>query len=675
MGGAFGRFSKEAKRDLKSISTVDVFKGVLGARAVTAGLSEVKTQIRSVADEFIAYDHSITKAGARYGFERQSKEFKEISQAARDVGQSTKFMASEAADGLDFFAKAAIKSTDAVKLIKPTAELAMAADLDIASAADIATDSLGAFQIEAKNFQHVSDVLAYTANNTNTDLAEMFDTIKLAGPIVKMVGGEIESFSALVRPMASAGIKGSIAATTLKNAMLNLASGEGAAGRALKKLNVRVYEVVKGKKELRDMFDVLADISKKLETKGSADRAVLMNQLFGKRAVAGMETVLKTGVDSLRKMREEARAADGYTAQLAEKMGKSYENKLLTMKSAFVEIGFKVIDQFGDKIPKAIDYFTEKMQKVDIEDVEKQVVKIIDSGKWLIDTLKDLSPVIKTVAVLWGAYRVKVAAVAAIDTARGIAFTISKLKVLGEGLGSIITKAGEVTPEMQRMADRSGKAVDTLGNKVNAVAGIVSALTASLVAGYQAGKWLSETFLEPHSEKVAGSQRKVAFRADKTYGFKTRKDISKNIFEIDKTLAEATNMNNVISSENVAGIFASAFGAGPNPIEEQMKNVVKLSQKRQEQQDLWDEMIAQETWAIEGQIEQTIESTNKIKAKIKELEAVSGDIGGGRELIDITQRLDVSTNVNIPNAPQGTTAKSEVTVGAPAIDRRAMGQN
>lgn len=676
MSGSFGRFAKEAKHDLKSVGAVDVFKGVVGARVVTGALSEVKNQIRSVADEFIAYDHAVTKAGARYGFERHSKEFDELAQSAREVGKSTKFMAAEAANGLDFFAKAAIKSTDAIKLIKPTAELAMAADLDIASAADIATDSLGAFQIEAGGFKHAADVLAFTANNTNTDLVEMFDTIKLAGPIVKMVGGEIESFSALVRPMASAGIKGSIAATTLKNAMLNLASGEGVAGKALKKLKVRVYDVVKGKRELRDMFDVLGDISKKLETKGSADRAVFMNQLFGKRAVAGMETVLKAGVDNLRKMREEARNAEGYTSQLAEKMGESYENKLKTVQSAFVEIGFKVIDQFGDKIPVAIDYFTNKLQKVDVKQVEKTVTKLIEDGKWLIKTFKDLMPIIKGIAIAWGAYRVQVAAIAAIDTARGIAFTIAKLKVLRSGIGSIIKKSGDVTPAMQKMADRSGKAVDTLGNRINAVAGIISAAMASLLAGYEAGKWLSENILEPHSQKVAEGNRSISEEANRK--FRYRGGGAEEIYAEMKHAEDALIRHydaGTFSAEMIAGSIMSVFTGEESPFSKQTKAELKLIAKRNTLKEMWEEQMDRERWAIEGQIDKTIETTKSIQSKLKELEAISGKAGGGRELIDISQKLDVNSTVNIPNAPAGTTAKSEVTLSAPMIDRRAMGQN
>lgn len=674
--GSVKGFAKSSEKDLKkvndAISAKSVMKGVLGARVVTAGFAAVENQVRSTVDEFIAYDHAITKASARYGFDKQTKEFKDLSDAAREVGQKTKFMASEAAEGIDFFAKAAIKHTDAIKLIKPTAELAMAADLDIASAADIATDSLGAFKIETSEFAHVADVLAYTANNTNTDLAEMFETIKKSGPVMRMIGGSLEHFSAMVRPMAAAGIKGSIAATSLKNAMLNLSTNSGSAGDALQELGIKTFKVVKGKKEIKELFVILGEIENKLSKKGSSDRAKYMEALFGKEAVAGMEVVLSTGVDNLRKMAQEALEADGYTAELAKKMGESYENKLKTLQSSLVEIGFKVIDQFGDKIPKAIDYLNEKFVSIDAKQVEEKITGIINTGKSVIQTIKDLTPLIKGAAIAWVSYRLAVGAIGAVDVLRNLTSVILKLGILKSNIGVIVSRAGDIPPEIAK----SGKSFDSLGGKINAVVGIAGTLVATFTAAYQLGKWLREEFLDKQDAAVREKQETVASAAqvdtdrlrsiEKGEGLS---DISAKIKRVDEGIVAARKSS--ISSENIAGSMLSAIpGMGyENPFVAETQNVVSLIQKKKILESQWMEIAKNEADAIS----QVTDNTDELMLKLEQINSAMA--GEPRDVIDINQRLKVDTNVSFENAPPGTSAKTRVTPAAPEIDRKAMGQN
>lgn len=88
----FNRMKKD------SLSVKKIIGGILGARAVTAGISAVKNQINDLTDEVIKLDSASVAAAARFGFSKQDEEFKKITKEARNVGAVTRYTAGEAAE-------------------------------------------------------------------------------------------------------------------------------------------------------------------------------------------------------------------------------------------------------------------------------------------------------------------------------------------------------------------------------------------------------------------------------------------------------------------------------------------------------------------------------------------------------------------------------------------------
>ena len=376
--GLFGRKSSKAfKSASKSASAFGaVTKGILAAGAVTKGLSLLSTGVSEVTTQFVQFDAAVTAASAKFkGLDLTTKEGQKtlalLKQTARETGAETKFSASEAAAGLDFYATAGFNAAQAMAVLKPTAKLATVANMDLARTSDIASDSLGAFGLMTKdsaqlqkNFTRISNVMAKTMTSTNTNMEDMFESIKKGAPTFTATGQRIETFNALMGTMANSGVKGAESGTQLRNMMLRLSKPTKEAQDAIELLGVKTRDQ---KGNFRDVIDILSDFEKGLKGKGTAERAAALTTVFGVRSVTGLNILLAEGTEKLRKFRTQLDNSAGATENMATIMESSLENRLLSLKSAAIETGFQLVSAFQDEGGGAITSLTSAIRGINME--------------------------------------------------------------------------------------------------------------------------------------------------------------------------------------------------------------------------------------------------------------------------------------------------------------------
>jgi TP901 family phage tail tape measure protein len=419
----FGNTADKAFRNATKRASVfgGVVKGVLAANVIAKGMALASQGVRSVTEEFIAFDQAVTSASAKFPekIQRGTKEFEELAAAARKVGAETQFTAAQAAEGLDFLAMAGFNAKQAMAALPGVVDLATAADMDLARASDIASDALGAFNLMTKdsaqlteNLTRINDVFAKTVTTSNTTMETLFETMKEAGPVVKGAGASVETFAALTGVLGSASIKGSKAGTTLKNMFLRLSKPPREAAKALAKLKI---ETVDSSGNLRDMVDVLEEIRIKTKKMGTAQRSAALDAIFSKRAVAGANILVSAGAEKLNEYRQQLEKSAGASRDMAAEMRKSLQNRLASLKSSVIEVGFRFIDAFKDKIPGAIDRAISAVRGFDVNNVIEGVKKVVSFFGKLISIIKALSPLIWGMVAAWAAYKAMMAAVMAAE--------------------------------------------------------------------------------------------------------------------------------------------------------------------------------------------------------------------------------------------------------------------
>jgi len=388
---AFKRASKSAK------GFGAITKGILSAGAITKGLGLLTQGLGASTTAFLDFDDAITAASAKFkGLDLNTKAgqktLKKLGKTARDVASKTKFGAAEAGAGLDFYATAGFNAAQAMKLLRPTADLAMASNLGIARTSDIASDSLAIFGLKTdnanklqKNFKGMSDQMAFTMTSTNTTLDEMFETIKGGAGIFTNSGQSMSTFNTLVRSLADSSIKGGKAGTGLKAMMAKLAKPTGEAAEKLKEMGVQTTD---GKGNFRDLFDVLGDMEKAYKKMGTQEGLATTKTIFGLETMNAFSAVMKTGVGNLRKYRKEVENSAGSTKKMSDIMGKSLKNRIASVKSALTEVAFKFFEAFGGGTGGMLDSIADKVRKFDLTPIIDTIKIVIEKVKMVFRTME-----------------------------------------------------------------------------------------------------------------------------------------------------------------------------------------------------------------------------------------------------------------------------------------------
>lgn len=173
------------------------------------GIAAVKT----AAD----FDSAMSQVAAVSG--ATGDDLQSLRDKAREMGEKTKFSASEAAQAMNYMAMAGWKSKDMISGIDGVMNLAAASGEDLATTSDIVTDALTAFGLTAADSGHFADILAAASSNANTNVSMMGETFKYCAPIAGALGFSVEDTAEAIGLMANAGIKSSQAGTALRTIM------------------------------------------------------------------------------------------------------------------------------------------------------------------------------------------------------------------------------------------------------------------------------------------------------------------------------------------------------------------------------------------------------------------------------------------------------------------------
>ena len=200
----------------------------LSAAAAGIGAGIVKT----TAD----FDASMSKVAAISG--AAGDDFDALRDKAREMGATTKFTASEAAEAMNYMAMAGWKTQDMLSGVSGIMSLAAASGEELGTTSDIVTDALTAFGLAAEDAGHFSDILAAASSNANTNVAMMGESFKYAAPVAGSLGYTAEDIAVALGLMANSGIKASMAGTSLRNIFTRMAKPTKESAMAMERLGL-----------------------------------------------------------------------------------------------------------------------------------------------------------------------------------------------------------------------------------------------------------------------------------------------------------------------------------------------------------------------------------------------------------------------------------------------------
>jgi TP901 family phage tail tape measure protein len=245
-------------------------------------------------------------------------EFQQLENLAKELGATTQFSASQAADAMGFLAMAGFDTNQIMEALPGTLELAAAGSLDLARAADIASNVLTGYGLQAEEVGRVNDVLALASISANTNVEQLGNAFKFVAPVAAAMGVTIEESAAAIGIMSDAGIQGEMAGTALRNILAELAKESDTLG-------VSVYDT-------NGVMLPLADILAQLESRGFTT-AESMGE-FGMRAGPALQALLSRGSGALRDLTTNLEGAGGTAARLAATNMEGFNGAVLNLRSA-----------------------------------------------------------------------------------------------------------------------------------------------------------------------------------------------------------------------------------------------------------------------------------------------------------------------------------------------------
>lgn len=340
----------------KSGDGFTVLKGIL-ANLATAGIAVAAGAVKDFCSEVVeigqTFETSMSKVSALSG--ATGDDLATLEAKARELGASTTFSASQAADALGYMALAGWDTEQMLAGVGSVLTLAQAGEMELAAASDLVTDYLSAFNMEASETARMVDVLAYAQANANTTVEGLGMAFKNCAANANAAGMDVETTSAAISMMANQGLKGSEAGTALNAVLRDMTAKMEDGAIAIGEQSVAVMDA---EGNYRDFTDILADVQEATNGMGDAEKAAALQSTFTADSIKGLNLLLNAGADEMVGFRDELYGCAGAAEETAATMTDNLGGDLAAMNSAFEELSLKIYDGLQEPLRSAVQFIT-----------------------------------------------------------------------------------------------------------------------------------------------------------------------------------------------------------------------------------------------------------------------------------------------------------------------------
>lgn len=241
------------------------FKGALAAAGVVAAAAGIAKAVKETFDTGLDFEKTANKLQAVTSATAQ--QMGQLRREARALGNDVSLTGANASDAMQAMtelAKAGFSVDDAMTAARGTLQLASAAQISAAQAAEIQSNALLAFGRSAADAGTAADVLANAANASSAEITDVAYAFQMGSSVASQFGISMEDTATAIAVFANAGIKGSDAGTLLKSMLLALASPSDPAAGAIKELGLTVWDADGKFVGLSQTMDELQKASKRM---------------------------------------------------------------------------------------------------------------------------------------------------------------------------------------------------------------------------------------------------------------------------------------------------------------------------------------------------------------------------------------------------------------------------
>ncbi len=290
-----------------------------------------------------------------------AEDMKRLTAKAKEMGETTQFSASESAAALKYMAMAGWDTEKMVSGLPGVMNLAASSGEDLATVSDIVTDSMTAFKMEAKDAGRFADVLARASSTTNTNVSMLGESFKYVAPIAGTLGYNVEDTAVALGIMANNGIKSSMAGTSLRRALTNLASPTKKMQASMDDLGI---SLTNGDGSMKNLNEVMLNIRSSFKGLSKEQKAQAASTIFGKQAMAGMLSIINASDEEFSKLTKSMNNANGAADEMAKKMNDNLMGDFKLFKSALEGAAITLTETFNGGLRKTVQKMTDFVKAI-----------------------------------------------------------------------------------------------------------------------------------------------------------------------------------------------------------------------------------------------------------------------------------------------------------------------
>ena len=301
---------------------------------------------------------------------------------------------------------------------------------------------LAGYGLEVDQLARVNDVLAKASSSANTDVLQLGQAFKYAGPVASSAGISFEQSGAAMALMGNAGIQAEMAGTALRGAITKLVNPSGEAAAAIADLEISVTDATG---RLLPFDQIIEQLEPHAHKTGK------IMQIFGQRAGPAMSALISQGADALREMTTALEQSGGTAQEIADKKLAGLTGAWTKLKSAtegvFIEIGTRL----SPVLERLAALLTDR---------------VLPAVRGALEAFDRLSPRIKTAAVV-GA---------------GLAAALGPVLIATGGMVSVITPLLPIMAKFGLLTKLGAVAVGVLKTAFAVLTGPIGLTVAAVIA-------------------------------------------------------------------------------------------------------------------------------------------------------------------------------------------------
>lgn len=330
--------------------------GKVAKTAMVAGSAAAVAFTKTSIDAGMNFDTAMSQVAATMG--TTVDKIGNVKAKAEEMGRTTKYTATEAAEGMNILAQAGLSADEQISGIGTVLNLASAGAMSLEESASYTAGAVKGFGDSMSNASYYADLMAKGATLANTDVRGLGEAFSGSAATAKNYGQAADSVTLSLLRLAEQNVTGSEASTALNRAMADLYTPTDDASKALDQLKVSAYET---NGEAKDFNDLVDELNGSLQGMTAEQKNNALATIFTTQGLQAFNKMTASSDATVQKFWKGIQDSSGSAAQQAATQLDNLQGDITLLSSATEGLQLAFYNTFSGTIRGAIKGITSEV--------------------------------------------------------------------------------------------------------------------------------------------------------------------------------------------------------------------------------------------------------------------------------------------------------------------------